>query len=490
MSTDASAFTPAPQSPTNGHSRRVEQLPGPKGLPLLGNLFQLDPRRLHLVLEGWAREHGSVYAFWAGPKPTVVIGDPRLSDQIMRARPDDFRRIDKIETVFAELNMPGVFTAEGAAWRPQRRLLMQALSARRTTAFYPMLSRVVQRLQQRWQQAAARGSTLDMLDEFKRLTVDVTTLLAFGHDANTVEHDEDALRDQLRVIFPAINRRLTAAVPYWRVLRMPADRRAERCIRDLRARLMDLIATTRQRLEADPARRQAPANLLEALLIEPDEQGRPLSDELILGNALQVLLAGEDTTAATLAWTVHLLCEHPEAVAALREELHRVLGANPFPTDAEMAGQLSQLDAIVHETLRIRSVTPLVLLESNKDVVVDGVAVPAGTWVVLLTRFPALEAAHFERPLEFLPERWRDRARDGSDAGEASQRASSPFGGGPRICPGRALALLEMRVALAMLYSGFDVERVGSADRVGERFAFIVEPVALQVKLRPRARTS
>lgn len=480
MSIDATARTPTPEWPTNGKARRIEQLPGPRGWPLLGNLLALDPQRLHLVLEAWAREHGSLYAFRAGPKRTVVVADPALSEQILRARPDDYRRVSRIETVFSELNLEGVFSAEGDAWRPQRRLVTQALSARRTTAFYPTLSLVVQRLRQRWQKIAADGSVLAVLDEFKRLSVDVTTLLAFGHDVNTIEHDDDTLHEQLQVIFPAISRRLTAAFPYWRVLPIPAERVSERRIRELRARLQKLIAATRARLDADPLRRESPANLLEALLTERDEQGRPLSDELIVGNALQILVAGEDTTAATLAWVVHLLCEHPDAVATLRDELHRVLGANPFPTDVEMAGRLSKIDAIVQEVLRMRSVTPLVLLETNKDVMLDGLALPRGTWVIILTRPAGLDAAHFERPLEFLPERWQSRA------GDEVRRASIPFGSGARICPGRSLAMLEMRAALAMLYAGFDVERVGSAELVGERFAFIVEPVALQVKLRLR----
>jgi cytochrome P450 len=482
MRAEVPVFTPGPQLPPDGRRQRLEQLPGPKGLPLLGNLLQLDGRRLHVVLESWANLYGPLYAFRAGPKRTVVVGDPALVDQVLRARPDDYRRIGRIETVLAELNLPGVFSAEGSAWRPQRRLLMQALSARRITAFYPTLNQVLRRLHRRWQRAAASGVRVDVLDEFKRLTVDVTSLLAFTHDVNTIEHDEDQLQHQLQVIFPAINRRLTAPFPYWRFFRMPADRRTERCIRELRSRLTELIAATRRRVEADPERRQAPANLLEALLTETDEEGRPFSDELILGNAMQTLVAGDDTTAATLAWAVHLLCEQPEAVAALREQVDRVLGDGALPDDVETANQLTRVDAIVHETLRLRSVSPLVFLEANTDVVMSGVAVPRGTWVVVLTRHAAMSSAFFERPQEFIPQRWHDRSRD------ASQRVSIPFGSGARVCPGRALAMLEMRAALAMLYASFDVERVGAPERVGERYMFIVEPVALEVKLRPRAR--
>lgn len=486
MRAEVPVFTPAPQWPAD-QVQRLEQLPGPRGLPLLGNLLQLDARRLHVVLEDWANRYGPLYAFRAGPKRTVVVGDPALSDQILRARPDDYRRIGRIETVLAELNLPGVFSAEGAAWRPQRRLMMQALSARRITAFYPTLNQVLARLHQRWQRAAASGVSVDVLDEFKRLTVDVTSLLAFTHDMNTIEHDEDQLQRELQVIFPAINRRLTAPVPYWRLFRMPADRRTDRCIRDVRSRLKALIAATRARLDAEPERRETPTNLLEALLTETDEEGRPFSDELILGNAMQILVAGNDTTAATLAWAVHLMCEHPDAVAALREQVDQVLGARPFPDNVQAANLLTRVDAIVHETLRLKSVSPLVFLESNNDVMLNGVAVPRGTWIIVLTRHAAMSPAHFESPKAFLPERWLDRAPGARDA---SQRVSIPFGSGSRVCPGRSLAMLEVRAALALLYGGFDIERVGPAERVGERYMFIVEPVALQVKLRPRARRS
>lgn len=463
----------------------LDRLPGPKGLPLLGNLLELDSRRLHLVLEGWARAHGPLYAFRAGPKRTVVVSDPLLSDKILRARPDDYRRIDRVEAVLAELKIPGVFSAEGDAWRPQRRLVTQALATRRVTSFYPTLARILQRLHRRWQARAASGAVVDVLDEFKRLTADATTLLAFGHDVNTIEHDQDELQRQLDVILPALNRRLTAAFPYWRVLRMPADRRAERCIDELRARLNTLIAGARRRLALDPERREPPSNLLEALLLATDDDGRPFSDEEVLGNALQILVAGEDTTAATLAWAVHLLCDHPDAVAALREELDQGLGANILPADADAAGRLARVDAVLQETLRVRSVSPLLFLECTKDVTMNGVAVPRGTWVIVLTRLAAISSAHFERPNEFIPQRWLARSRDTSGTG---QRANIPFGAGARVCPGRALALLEMRAALAMLYASFDVQRAGSATRVGERFAFIVEPVGLQVTLLPRSR--
>lgn len=461
--------------------RRIEQLPGPKGLPLLGNLLQLDIERLHLVFEEWARTHGSVCAFRAGPKRVLIVSEPSAIEEVLRARPHDYRRMSRVATVLPEMGMPGVFSAEGADWRAQRALVAPALSPRRLSDFYPVARAIVEKLERRWRIAADRGAELDPVSEFKRLTVDVTTRLVFGHDANTIEHDEDHLQRQLRSIFPSINRRLAAAVPYWRLLRLPVDRRLDGDIAQLHERLRLLLDGARQRLAREPERANAPSDLLEAMLLAKDESGRPFSDALILGNALQMLLAGEDTTALGLAWAVHLLCEHPDVVARLRRELEQELGAERMPRDVGAASRLPWLNAILHETLRLRSVAPAIYLESAADVVLAGVAVPRGTWLVLLTRLAGKSQAHVvDRPLEFLPERWLEsKSRD-------TLRASVPFGSGPRVCPGRALALLEMQLALVMLYENFEVTRVGSAESVRERFEFIMEPVGLRVRLRHR----
>jgi cytochrome P450 len=461
--------------------RPLEQLPGPKGLPLIGNLLQLDSTRLHLVFEEWARTYGAMYRFRAGPKHGVVVSDPALVEQVLRARPEQYRRIRRVEEVLAELRMPGVFSAEGAAWRPQRRLMTQALSTRNVHAFFPTLQLVLERLRRRWE--ARAGSTLDILSEFKRLTVDTTTLLAFGHDVNTIERDDDGLQRQLELIFPRFTRRITSALPFWRVLRVPADYRVERAIVDLGQRMTGLIRGARQRLDEDPRGAEAPANLLEAMLATRDEAGQPFAEELMVGNALQILVAGEDTTASTLAWAVHHLCDRPDASLAVQEELDRALGGAAGPSDVETYNRLQQINGVVQESLRLRSVAPIVFLEANADVTLNGMVVPQGTWLIMLTRIAALSSAHFERPLEFRPERWLDSA---AEPGVGKATTHMPFGSGPRICPGRALALLELRMALSMLYENFEVERVGRSEQVGERFLFIVEPTHLKVRLHPR----
>jgi cytochrome P450 len=118
------------------------------------------------------------------------------------------------------------------------------------------------------------------------------------------------------------------------------------------------------------------------------------------------------------------------------------------------------------------------------ETVVGGVAIPVGSVVLLTIRLPAVNAENFDAPDEFRPARWLEER---PTPGPHDPGAHQPFGSGPRICPGRSLALLEMKTVLATIYQNFDVERVGAASEVREELSFTMMPVGLKVKLRARA---
>jgi cytochrome P450/nitrite reductase/ring-hydroxylating ferredoxin subunit len=465
--------------------RSLDELPGPRAVPIFGNALQMDPDRVHVTLEQWAAKYGPTYVARLGARKILVLSDPEVAAAMYRARPETYRRPSELEPIFEELRVSGVFSAEGEGWRAQRRLAMEALSLRHLRGFYPTLAHVARRFVRRWTVAADAGRELEVADELKRFTVDVTTQLVFGHDLNTLEKgDQDIIQRHLEHIFPAFARRLNAIFPYWRYFRLPIDRRVDRAVDAVYAWLTEVVAQARARLAADPARAENPANFIEAMLVARDAEGRPFSDEVIFGNGLTMLLAGEDTTAYTLAWAVHHLCDVPEAVAALRREADATFAGEVVPVDIEQANRLAYAAAVANESMRLRPVAPNPLFEPTTDVVLAGVAVPKGTLIVTLARQATLDPARFDTPQTFAPERWIEAGANGK-AHDASVHV--PFGSGPRICPGRSLAILEMRVALGAIYKNFDVERVGATADVRERLAFTLGPVGLRVKVRRRA---
>jgi cytochrome P450 len=467
----------APQHAAAPRLQNLNDLPGPRRLPWIGNSLQLAPHRLHLVLEDWARRYGPLFVYHMGPKPVLVITDAELCQLVLRARPEGFRRMTQLARACEETVGPGVFSAEGEDWRRQRRLWIEALSNRHLKGFFPTLQQITKRLQRRWQALSASGGAVDIRRDLLCFTLDVTATLAFGFDVNTLDGRDAGLHRDLSEIFPAILRRALSPIPYWRWIELPRDRALNRGLRALRPRLLQEIA----RVRAQPTTDEPPQNFLEGLVTARDEDGKPYPDELLVGNAVTMLLAGEDTTANTLAWAIHHLCERPDWVDALRAEADEVLGASAVLDRLEQAESLKVALAIANETLRVSPVAPWLGFEALKDTVVGSLAVPRGTLVNMLLR-PAVERAEgCPAPLEFNPQRWLDGPR------AAHERiADIAFGSGSRLCPGRSLGLLELRVVLSMLVKNFDFERLGPASAVHEVHSFTMVPEGLSVRLLPR----
>ncbi|MBT2303437.1 cytochrome P450 [Variovorax paradoxus] len=463
--------------------RRIRDLPGPRGLPLLGNALQIERERLHQKVEQWAREYGETYRFRIASREFVVISNPGTVAAVLRDRPDGFQRGAKLNAAARSLGFNGLFTVNGDEWRRHRPMVLRGLDPTHIKAFHPTLVKVTQRFERRWRRAADEGRAIDLQADLMRYTVDVTAGLAFGTDINTVESDEEVIQKHLDKLLPALAKRVLSPLPRWLTRR---DRAVEADLAAVHGAVNGFIAAARQRLADEPELREHPRNLIEAMVAERDRPGSELSDDDVSGNMLTMLLAGEDTTANTLAWMVWLLHRHPEAAQRAAEEVRRVLGNQSHPTH-EQLGELDFVEACAHETMRLKPVAPLLIQEAVRDTVVDGVAVPAGTPVMCLMRPGAVNATHFPDPQAFRPERWL--AGDGpARAAGSAKRVAMPFGAGPRTCPGRYLALSEMKMVAAMLLGAFEIADVSTADgtEVQERLAFTMSPVGLRLQLRTR----
>lgn len=459
--------------------RQLADLPSPRGVPLLGNMLQLQPQRLHQILEDWCEELGPAYTLALGPRKAFVCSDPELLQAALRERPHRYRRYAPIEAVISEMGANGLFSVEGEAWRPQRQLIMRALASTHFRAFFPTLQAITTRLFQRWQRAAAAGEVVEMSQDLVRYTVDVTTALAFGEDPNTIEQPGDAIQQHLAQMFPMLMARINAPFPLWRYVRLPKDRRFDRSLAAVKLHIDGLIERARRRLRDEPA--QSPRNLLEAMLLASDEAGSGITDSDVSANVMTLLLAGEDTTAHTLAWTMPFLCADPELQARLHASAVEVLGDTNVCPSVEDLRRLDPFEACANEATRLKPIVPLLFLEPLEDVELGGIVLPAKTPLFFVLRPAMLDGAHFGRPREFLPQRW---ATGHEQVQPHDSRAYAQFGAGPRVCPGRHLAGAELRLVLSMLARNFSMELAVDLAAIREVMAFTMMPSMMPVRLK------
>jgi len=269
-------------------------------------------------------------------------------------------------------------------------------------------------------------------------------------------------------------------------VKLPRDRALDHSVKVVHEAIAGFMADARVRLQ-DPARRASPPNLLEAMLVAADEPGSGMTDTDVCGNVFTMLLAGEDTTATSLSWLIHLLWGQPAILARLKAEVDAVMPEELAAWTPDHLERLDLLEACIHESMRLKPVGPFNVVEALSDTEVAGVHVPKGTPVLLLMRHDCLQEQYFEQAQQFKPERWMAGQAAASQHGP--KRVSMPFGGGPRICPGRYLALMEIKLAMAMLLQQFDINFVGRDDGQEplEHMALTMVPMGLRMRLRVRS---
>lgn len=468
----------------NGTRRTIDDLPTPPAFPIIGNgyLFMRDPLRGHQVVERLSNELGPLYLlkFPRGLR-LVVLSDADEIVRILKERPEGFRRAARQQEIFNELvpHSNGVFLTEGAEWKTQRRLTMAALNMNNLQRYFEVIRRSGLALHQRFTEAAQGREPLDIAQALNSYTVDITSELVFGQSLDTLAHGKTALQDHFEVVMTTVIRRLNAPYPYWRWFKLPADRAADRAAAGIEAAIAEYLDQARARVANAPELLEQPENMLDAMLAAQHHDGA-FTDEQILGNIFVLLVAGEDTTAHTLGWTVWLLASRPDIQERLAQEARAELGDDPFPTDHASVERLDYAEAVLKESLRLQSVTPSGLFEALRDTTICDTQIPAGTEVVLLTREATRHRVGDEAV--FRPERWIDDV--------PAPPKTLAFGAGPRFCPGRNLALIEVKAALAMIARDFHISLDPAAQPVREEAQFTVAPAGLSIILTPRGRVA
>ncbi len=335
----------------------------------------------------------------------------------------------------------GILVSDGAFHDDLRQIMTPGLHHRLFERFVGAMWRTTDLVTSRWRD----GAQIQVLDEMRRIALGIVTETLFGDDVSRqVDQLWRAILQTIRYISPG---------PWviWPEIPRPGYGRA---LRRMDEYLYHLIAQRRARAGAQ---RGDEPDLL-GILIDAG-----MNDELIKDQMLTMLIAGHDTSTALLAWALHLLSRHDEAMARARTEVEGALGAGA-PGMADMQ-RLSYLDQVIKETLRLYPPIHLGSRIAVADVAFREFVIPAGARVLYSIYLTHRDKTYWPNPEVFDPDRFAPE--------NASQRQAYtflPFGAGPRNCIGAAFAQVEAKVVLARLL---------------QRFAFL--PVGGPVKPRMRA---
>lgn len=462
-------------------SLTYSDLKGPKTLPVLGNIHQIKLNDLHNQLEGWSNEFGTVFKLALKP-PMIVVTDPEIIQVILKERPDDFLRMKKMDGVLREAGVHGLFNAEGEDWKVHRRVVAKGLDVNHQQQYFPAMITSLSRLYNKWKKNADGNSSFDVQKDLMRFTVDVSTTLAFGYEMNTLEQEGEVIQQEMEKIFPVIFSRINAPIPYWRLFKFKKDRDFDKALLKINELVDEFIASGKSKLIDNPELKVKPTNILEAMLVAAEEE--KFTDHEIRSNLMTLLLAGEDTTALSVAWTIYLLCKHPEIQTKLQQEADEFIKSPAtFMEDYQAVNSgLPYTTAVAMEAMRLKPVAPLLLFEATRDVEIKGYLFQKGSTILTQNRHGSMQPEYFENPTKFYPERWLIAREKRKSVGHNTD-AYSPFGGGPRFCPGRNLAMLEMKLLISMMMKNFTIEMTTPMDDVKEIMAFTMGPSAYNIKL-------
>ena len=415
----------------------LQRAPGPRGAPLFGSLFDAWRDPLKLLLNG-AREHGNVVRFRFGRYEYLLVNGASEIQHVLVKNQKNYRKSRSYQGVKLVLG-EGLLTSEGEYWRRQRRLAQPAFHMDRLRGLASTMAEHTGEVVERWTALAETGRTLDVHDEMMRLTFRVVGKTLCGSD---VEKDAQTIGAALTVAVRFANDYVEQLVRVPRWVPTPKNLRFRRAMETLDALVYRLIEDHRTAADKE-------GDLLAMLMSATDETGgERMTPKQLRDEVMTLVLAGFETTANALTWTLYLLSQHPDAARQVEEEAHRVLGGRP--ATFEDLPRLEITERVLQESMRLYPPAWCFEREAIEADAVGGYAIPGGTTIAICPYVLHRNAAYWESPEAFDPERFapeRSTAR--------SRFAYLPFGDGPRICIGKGFAMMEAKIILAMLADHF-----------------------------------
>ncbi|XP_078377061.1 cytochrome P450 3A24-like [Oculina patagonica] len=399
----------------------------------------------------YVKKYGKVFAICFGSTPSLVVADPELAKQIMIKDFPNFRNRFIIQR--SGPFKKNVLNARDDTWKRIRNTLTPTFSAGKMKLMVPLIEKSCDKLLEKLEKIANSDQSVDMLDWFSKLTLEVILSTAFGVDSNIQMGENPEMLENAKALFrtPGIVR-LLVRLPFGSVFFKLMTYLRGNQPGYLQGVAKEILKTRRQ--QGLTGRK----DLLHLMMVANEEttvEGvSKLSDEEIVAQSMVFLLAGYETSSNTLAFTLYHLAVNPDVQDKLRTEIKEAMEYNAKKPLYEVAQNIEYLDCVIMEAQRLCPPAAQVNRECSEDYDLNGIHIPAGTEIVIPIYVLHHDPEAWEDPEKFDPERFRGPSKDTRHAFQFL-----PFGAGPRNCIGMRFALLEIKVALVRILMSYKFVR-------------------------------
>ncbi|XP_068565184.1 cytochrome P450 2K1-like [Cebidichthys violaceus] len=426
--------------------------PGPKPLPLLGNLLQLDLKRPYNTLLKLSKKYGSVFTVYMGPQKVVVLAGYKTVKEALVNHADVFGDRDQMQITHDANNGHGVLWSNGDSWKDMRRFALTNLRD------FGMGKRAVEeKIIEECDQLIEvfknyKGEAFDSTQPVNYAVSNIICSIVYG---NRFEYDDPhftSLVDRTNRIIELVGSpsiQLYNLFPW--IGRWIADRQELQMFTTAnKNQNLQLFSHLKETLNPQMCRGFVDAFLVRKQNLE--ESGNTNShfhNDNLMQTVINLFTAGTDTTATTLRWGFLFMAKNPKIQDQVQEELNRVIGSRRV--QVEDRKNLPFTDAVIHETQRLGNILPTALPhKTSRDVTFQSHFIKKGTIVYPFLMSVLHDESEWENPHSFHPAHFLDK-----DGKFIKRDAFMPFSAGRRVCLGESLARMELFIFFTSLLQNF-----------------------------------
>ncbi|KAI6681731.1 hypothetical protein NL676_035612 [Syzygium grande] len=409
----------------------------------------------------WKKIYGSTFLVWFGPTVRLTVSDPDLIREIFTSKQSEFYEKSESHPLVKQLEGDGLLSLKGEKWAHHRKIILPTFYMENLKLLVPVVASSVTSMLEKWEALMSKSGEveIEVSEWLQNLTEDIITRTAFGI---SYEDGKAIFRLQAQQMVLAADVFQKVFIPGYRFLPTKRNIVSWKLDREIKKSLVKLIDRRREESGSDgdggadgdatlEGRSQSRPNDLLGLMIQASNASDAVSVNDIVEECKGFFFAGKHSTSNLLTWTTVLLAMHPQWQVRARDEVLRVCGSRDVPTKDDLV-KLKKLTMIVNEALRLYPPVVAMIRRARADAELNGYQIPRGTEILI----PIL-ALHHDQAIwgsdanEFNPARFADGvARAARHPG-----AFIPFGLGPRNCIGQNLALLQAKLALAIIIQRF-----------------------------------